>query len=243
MRDTARMQAALMAQEESVAPARIVAASAAFNLVADVALIAGCRLGLAGAAIATVATQYLALGALLYTCYRPGRLRPRLRAPAPPGAMGTAPPPSPLVATTAAVAAALPPSAEGLALGSPPPSGATAPPTGVRSPQAVVDAALGTASESNADAAPIAEQQGRSGSGAAAALLTAVYAAKLVCYFVVQGAAMRLPVAQLAAHNAIFSLWNVCAFFPVPLQTTALAFVPRASSVQARPPPTGSLSL
>ena len=52
----------------------------------------------------------------------------------------------------------------------------------------------------------------------------------------VQGAAMRLSVVELAAHNAVFSIWNACAYFPVPLQTTALAFVPACNTFQAWPP-------
>lgn len=47
-----------------------------------------------------------------------------------------------------------------------------------------------------------------------------------------QGAAMRLSVVELAAHNAVFCIWNACAYFPVPLQTTALAYVPACSSFQ-----------
>jgi hypothetical protein len=68
------------------------------------------------------------------------------------------------------------------------------------------------------------------------ALLAAVYAAKILCYFTIQGAAMRLAMVELAAHNAMFSLWNVCAYFPMPLQTTALTFVPRCDSDAVRSP-------
>jgi hypothetical protein len=50
-----------------------------------------------------------------------------------------------------------------------------------------------------------------------------------------QGAAMRLSVVELAAHNAVFSIWNACAYFPVPLQTAALAFVPACRSFPVRP--------
>lgn len=46
---------------------------------------------------------------------------------------------------------------------------------------------------------------------------------------------MRLDAVGLAAHNAVFSVWNACAYFPLPLQTTALAFVPACSSPTARP--------
>lgn len=45
---------------------------------------------------------------------------------------------------------------------------------------------------------------------------------------------MRLEVVGLAAHNAVFSVWNACAYFPLPLQTTALAFVPACASFMVR---------
>lgn len=51
---------------------------------------------------------------------------------------------------------------------------------------------------------------------------------------------MRLDVVGLAAHNAVFSVWNACAYFPLPLQTTALAFVPACATPTARPLPTPS---
>jgi Na+-driven multidrug efflux pump len=70
------VQAALMAQHDSKSPAIIVAASAVFSLVCDVVLIAGCGWGLTGAALATVAAQYISLAACLYVCYQPGSLRP-----------------------------------------------------------------------------------------------------------------------------------------------------------------------
>ena len=66
------------------------------------------------------------------------------------------------------------------------------------------------------------------------AILAMVYAAKLLCYYMVQFTAMRADVTQLAAHNTLFSLWNVFAYVPVPLQSTALAFMPSAQSQKVR---------
>ena len=93
------------------------------------------------------------------------------------------------------------------------------------------------ASDATAEEEPQKKRKKKSsGSMQTGAQLAAVYTAKLICYFVMQGAAMRLPVADLAAHNAMFSLWNVCAYFPMPLQTTALTFVPRCSTKEVRLP-------
>ena len=73
---TVCLQAALLAQRDSRSPGIVVALTAAFNLVADIALIVGAGLGLTGAAVATVATQYLSLAALAWVSSQPGRLSP-----------------------------------------------------------------------------------------------------------------------------------------------------------------------
>ena len=99
-----------------------------------------------------------------------------------------------------------------------------------------VDAPVATASTASVDGAAAAPQQHGASAARRGAMLAAVYGAKVVCYFIVQGSAMRLAMTELAAHNAMFSLWNVCAYFPMPLQTTALTFVPRCDSDAVRAP-------
>ena len=71
------LQAVLLAQKNSRTPFVVVLCSAAFNLVFDVFLIVVLSLGLPGAAIATVVTQYLALGAFVYTLSIKGSFVPR----------------------------------------------------------------------------------------------------------------------------------------------------------------------
>eukprot|EP00892_Ulva_mutabilis_P012649 jgi/Ulvmu1/9757/UM055_0097.1 len=252
--------AALLAQHDSRSPSLVVAMAATFNLVADVALIVGFGLGLTGAAVATVATQYLSLAVLAYVCSQPQRLSPDFAAlfgrnpPQPPAAAPAAVasiPQADAPAPSAHPAADAPaPSAQSQAAtatltaasepirGTPSPAPLVTESTAtlvVDQPEMLAPAAEATeaAAPSPSDAAPgaaasmAAEAQADSG-GALALVL--VYAAKTACYFVVQGAAMRLDVVQLAAHNAVFSVWNMCAYFPVPLQTTALAFVPACAS-------------
>jgi hypothetical protein len=345
------VQAALMAQHDSRSPALIVTASAAFSLAGDIVLVTILRQGLAGAAIATVAAQYLSFAALLWVCCQPGSLRPVWPAAArklagrtaaigrsghkgisafcvklsevpaagfaafhremgwtnssrldsvladpetwhdsweSPGqstqaasdavslvaahkltpAAGFSPPPSTTVlassdaegdsvSTSASDSdvdnavdangttlfdsnACQQPSAQ---LQTGPASHDTAAPQ-----QTGVDAEHTThQSHVEHDGGRLAQghdkashhdlgQQAHEGGSAThrGAMLAAVYAAKLLCYFTIQGTAMRLAVFELAAHNAMFSLWNVCAYFPVPLQTTALTFVPRCSSDAVR---------
>lgn len=102
---------------------------------------------------------------------------------------------------------------------------------------ASLDAPVATASTASVDGAPASHTHHTDHGSSAArrgAMLAAVYGAKVVCYFIVQGSAMRLAMTELAAHNAMFSLWNVCAYFPMPLQTTALTFVPRCDSDEVR---------
>lgn len=175
------MQAALLAQQDSRSPSVVVALAALFNLVADVALIVGCGLGLTGAAIATVATQYLSLAALAYVCCQPQRLSPDFSAlfHQPPAPVDTPPPPAEAPGKPSSgdlerrqvLQDAVWPSApaEGPAtLAAVLSEAAAAPPS---------DAPVPTASA--AEAAAPAE----GGGGAALAL---VYAAKLACYFLVQ---------------------------------------------------------
>jgi len=290
----------LLAQQDSRTPFVVVASAAAFNLVFDVALIAGVGLGLPGAAIATVVTQYLALAAFLFSVTRRGRIAPRFGA-APAGSSNGSRSPygassrEPLLATSrdgrtaepspnglkpriAAAAVrmanatadlrenrpqllstatpeelharlsvdssapfrasvdvapaapraaddtmrvAVPASAEAAVTSATPVAAAPA------APAAVVVAAP-------ARAAFTAPAQEASTSAADIAVLTAVYAAKLACYYMVQLTAMRFDLTQLAAHNALFALWNVFAYVPVPLQSTALAFIPAATTREVR---------
>ena len=59
-------QATLLAQRKSLLPCLVIAASALVNLGLDVFLIVNCGMGVAGAAWATLASQYLAMG-LMFT--------------------------------------------------------------------------------------------------------------------------------------------------------------------------------
>ena len=58
-------QATLLAQRKSLLPCLVIAASAFVNLGLDVFLIVNCGMGVAGAAWATLASQYLAMGLML----------------------------------------------------------------------------------------------------------------------------------------------------------------------------------
>jgi Na+-driven multidrug efflux pump len=73
-----RVQASLLAQHDNWSPCIIVAAASVVSLLSDVTLIVYFRLGLTGAAVSTVVTQYLGLAALIHACMRPGRLTPTL---------------------------------------------------------------------------------------------------------------------------------------------------------------------
>jgi hypothetical protein len=250
------VQAALMAQGDSRSPAVIVTLSALFNLVADVLFIAVYGWGLAGAAIATVLTQYLSFGALLWVCYQPGRLRPAWPQETPDDASR-----SPVGTRSGAGGSdgqisdsdfqerirpadgkLLPRAAAGgdgatssIGSGGVMPGGSNTIPLANHHRDIVANPPAAGVSMESAEAQAEAESDADvGGSAQRGGMLATVYAAKLLCYFVVQGAAMRLDVVELAAHNAMFSLWNVCAYFPVPLQTTALSFVPRCTTPAVR---------
>jgi hypothetical protein len=72
------VQASLLAQHDNWSPCISVAAASVVSLLSDVTLIVHFRLGLTGAAVSTVVTQYLGLAALIHACMRPGRLTPTL---------------------------------------------------------------------------------------------------------------------------------------------------------------------
>lgn len=166
------LQAALLAQRDSRSPGIVVALTAAFNLVADIALIVGAGLGLTGAAIATVATQYLSLAALAWVCSQPGRLSPDFAS-----LLRTRPaPPAPRAAADEArPAAAVPPGGTQVA-------GFAAAASEIGAAEAAVAAGV--------------EQRGAGGgaaekSGGGGGTLAIVYAAKLICYFLVQVRGVR----------------------------------------------------
>ncbi|WIA32752.1 hypothetical protein OEZ86_005937 [Tetradesmus obliquus] len=59
--------------------------------------------------------------------------------------------------------------------------------------------------------------------------LSVTYVCKNLCYILLQAAAASLSWVQLAAHQAVFSVWNLLAFTTTPLEQAALAFVPAAA--------------
>jgi hypothetical protein len=58
--------------------------------------------------------------------------------------------------------------------------------------------------------------------------LAVAYVCKNCCYLVLQTAAAGLDTVRLAAHQAVFSYWNLLAFTTAPLEQISLAFVPAA---------------
>ncbi|GAX79769.1 hypothetical protein CEUSTIGMA_g7209.t1 [Chlamydomonas eustigma] len=65
--------------------------------------------------------------------------------------------------------------------------------------------------------------------------LTVTYVAKNLCYIVIQTTATSiLTVAQLAAHQAIFSAWGFCSFWVGPVERSLLAMVPVAARPSSR---------
>lgn len=149
------LQAALIAQQDSVTPATTTAAAVGVSLVGNVVAVGWLGMGIVGAAATTVATQLVGVGALAYfSATKAGRLRPSLAAP------------------------------------------------------------------SGADLALFARTMGP---------LAVAYVCKNLCYLVLQTAAAGLETARLAAHQAVFSFWNLLAFTTACLEQVALAFVPSAA--------------
>eukprot|EP00775_Hariotina_reticulata_P006359 gene6359-6592_t len=60
--------------------------------------------------------------------------------------------------------------------------------------------------------------------------LSVTYVCKNLCYILLQTAAASLNWVQLAAHQAVFSVWNLLAFTTAPLEQAALAYIPSAST-------------
>lgn len=58
--------------------------------------------------------------------------------------------------------------------------------------------------------------------------LSIAYLCKNVCYLFIQSSAAALATLPLAAHQAVFSVWNLCAFTSAPVEQAALVFLPRA---------------
>ncbi|KAI7844559.1 hypothetical protein COHA_001917 [Chlorella ohadii] len=61
-------------------------------------------------------------------------------------------------------------------------------------------------------------------------VLTIFYAAKNLCYLLLQSTAAQLSALVLAAHQPIWSLWCLVSFTNTPLESAALAFLPAAPS-------------
>ncbi|GBF93861.1 hypothetical protein Rsub_06860 [Raphidocelis subcapitata] len=59
--------------------------------------------------------------------------------------------------------------------------------------------------------------------------LAITYICKNTCYLVLQTAAAGLDTLRLAAHQAVFSYWNLLAFTTAPLEQISLAFIPAAA--------------
>lgn len=64
--------------------------------------------------------------------------------------------------------------------------------------------------------------------------LAFIYFCKNICYASIQRMATALPVLQLAAHQPIFMMWNLCAFSTAPIEQAALAFLPAAKTRRQR---------
>lgn len=47
-----------------------------------------------------------------------------------------------------------------------------------------------------------------------------------VCYLLIQSAAARLDVVRLAAHQAVFSVWNLMAWTVTPFEQSAMTYLP-----------------
>ncbi|GAB4822804.1 hypothetical protein N2152v2_009850 [Parachlorella kessleri] len=65
-------------------------------------------------------------------------------------------------------------------------------------------------------------------------LLTVFYVCKNVSYLMIQATATRLSALLLAAHQPLWSLWNLAAFTNTPLEQAALAFLPSARGEEER---------
>lgn len=61
-------------------------------------------------------------------------------------------------------------------------------------------------------------------------ILTVFYFCKTTCYLMLQSTAARLPPLLLAAHQPIWSLWNLVAFTNTPWEQAALTFLPAATT-------------
>lgn len=76
------LQAALLAQRDSMTPLFVIALTSVVNIVGDLGLILGAKMGLAGAAIATSGAQWLAIPLFLFIGYRKtSRVKLRLALP------------------------------------------------------------------------------------------------------------------------------------------------------------------
>ncbi|KXZ56871.1 hypothetical protein GPECTOR_1g786 [Gonium pectorale] len=144
-------QSGLLAQQDSATPALTVGASVLVSLIGSVLFVAGLGWGLAGAALTTVACQYVGAGALLYALSVRGKLRIRLTPPR----------------------------------------------------RDVVWQLLRTMGP-----------------------LSITYLCKNVSYLFIQTTAATLTTTKLAAHQALFAIWNILAWTITPFEQAALTYLP-----------------
>ncbi|PNW85246.1 hypothetical protein CHLRE_03g177750v5 [Chlamydomonas reinhardtii] len=144
-------QSGLLAQQDSLTPAITVAVSVLVSLVGSVVFVAGLGWGLAGAAITTVACQYVGAIALLFALSKRGKLRIRLTLPR----------------------------------------------------REVLWELLTTMGP-----------------------LSITYLCKNVSYLFIQTTAATLCTIKLAAHQALFSVWNLLSWTITPFEQAALTYLP-----------------
>ncbi|KAI8470867.1 MAG: hypothetical protein J3K34DRAFT_458668 [Monoraphidium minutum] len=149
------LQAALLAQQDSVTPAVTTTVAVTVSLLGNLVAVGYLGMGIIGAAATTVATQVVGAAVLIwFSATKAGRLRPALMRP------------------------------------------------------------------TWADLVTFARTMGP---------LAVAYVCKNTCYLVLQTAAAGLDTVRLAAHQAVFSYWNLLAFTTAPLEQISLAFVPAAA--------------
>ncbi|KAG2450191.1 hypothetical protein HYH02_000293 [Chlamydomonas schloesseri] len=144
-------QSGLLAQQDSLTPAITVAVSVLVSLVGSVVFVAGLGWGLAGAAITTVACQYVGAAALLFALSKRGKLRIRWHLPR----------------------------------------------------REVLWELLTTMGP-----------------------LSITYLCKNVSYLFIQTTAATLCTIKLAAHQALFSVWNLLSWTITPFEQAALTYLP-----------------
>jgi putative MATE family efflux protein len=69
---------------------------------------------------------------------------------------------------------------------------------------------------------------------ATASTLGIFYIAKTTSYLFLQATATRLPALLLASHQPVWQLWGLASFTNTPLEQSALAFIPAATSIREK---------